>query len=335
MVGRAARRRCSRATDRTARRRRCSRSRARTGERRPRRRASQLRARRDPRHRRAGRRRPHRAARASSAADPRARRRRSARRQAGAATRHRRAAIAPGLALVPEDRAHAGHRRRPVASPTTSRCRSADAFPSAGGSTGAHAARAATSIVKALNAAVTPATWTSAIGALSGGNQQKVVLGKWLPRKPRVAAPRRADARHRRRRQGGDLPHHRRARRGAASGSSWSPRNCPSCSVSCDRADRAAARARSSASSPGSATEEEVIALSMLHAPAPQADQRPTARWRLTRCSTSDGGAMATTTRLRRKGPRPVLEPQDLQTLATLSVLVLMCSSSRCSATGF
>ena len=40
---------------------------------------------------------------------------------------------------------------------------------------------------------------------LSGGNQQKVVIGKWLATRPARAAARRADPRHRRRRQAGDL----------------------------------------------------------------------------------------------------------------------------------
>ena len=54
---------------------------------------------------------------------------------------------------------------------------------------------------------------------LSGGNQQKVVLGKVAGDEPQGADPRRADARHRRRRQGRDLPPHGGAgrRRGSRS----------------------------------------------------------------------------------------------------------------------
>ena len=48
---------------------------------------------------------------------------------------------------------------------------------------------------------------------LSGGNQQKTMLAKWLNAAAERADPRRADARHRRRRQGRGPPDRRRARR--------------------------------------------------------------------------------------------------------------------------
>ena len=44
------------------------------------------------------------------------------------------------------------------------------------------------------------------VAALSGGNQQKVVIAKWLMRQPRIILLERPDPRHRRRHQAGTLP---------------------------------------------------------------------------------------------------------------------------------
>ena len=51
------------------------------------------------------------------------------------------------------------------------------------------------------------------VGALSGGNQQKVVIAKWLMQQPAHHPAQRSDARHRRRHQAGDLPAAAPARR--------------------------------------------------------------------------------------------------------------------------
>ena len=67
------------------------------------------------------------------------------------------------------------------------------------------------------------------VAKLSGGNQQKVMLSKWLNTRPVAAHPRRADPRHRRRRQGRGPRHHRRTGQPRASASSSSPPTCPKC----------------------------------------------------------------------------------------------------------
>ena len=61
---------------------------------------------------------------------------------------------------------------------------------------------------------------------LSGGNQQKVMLAKWLALDPAAAHRRRADARRRRRRTGRNLPDSANAR-GAKASRCWSSR--PTC----------------------------------------------------------------------------------------------------------
>ena len=51
---------------------------------------------------------------------------------------------------------------------------------------------------------VRAANWEQQLAELSGGNQQKVVIAKWLAVKPRAIIPRlRADQGHRRRLEGG------------------------------------------------------------------------------------------------------------------------------------
>ena len=68
------------------------------------------------------------------------------------------------------------------------------------------------------------------LGMLSGGNQQKVALAKWLTYPPKVAGAQRADARHGRGRQGRrgeDRP--RAARRRASPSSSSRPSRRPYC----------------------------------------------------------------------------------------------------------
>ena len=65
---------------------------------------------------------------------------------------------------------------------------------------------------------------------LSGGNQQKVPSRGSLPRGRRLSA-RRADPRHRRRKQGSDLPISSTSSRSPARRSSWCPAISPSCSV--------------------------------------------------------------------------------------------------------
>ena len=67
------------------------------------------------------------------------------------------------------------------------------------------------------------------VANLSGGNQQKVVIAKWVACAPENPDRGRADARHRHRRQGGGACPAGPAGRRRAWASSSSPRTCPRC----------------------------------------------------------------------------------------------------------
>ena len=62
---------------------------------------------------------------------------------------------------------------------------------------------AVTQFIKLLDIRTPSAT--QEVRLLSGGNQQKIVVAKWLGARLRHPLLRRADARHRRRREGGNL----------------------------------------------------------------------------------------------------------------------------------
>jgi ribose transport system ATP-binding protein len=99
------------------------------------------------------------------------------------AIRHPREAIAAGLLLVPEDRRHHGlvladSVRNNFALPNL------DQLSRLGWVVGSRETRLGRELTERLR--VKTAGLTKAVGLLSGGNQQKVVLGKWLARRPRV-----------------------------------------------------------------------------------------------------------------------------------------------------
>ena len=165
-------------------------------------------------HRRAARLGPHRDPRDAVRRERRAERRRGpARRTCRSRSRSPRDARRLGIALVTEDRKAKGlHLDASI--------RDNVALPSLGADRplrrplGAGEARVAADAVRRLGVRCTGIEQVAA--TLSGGNQQKVVIGKWLATRPARAAARRADPRHRRRRQAGDLRADPRARRRGA-----------------------------------------------------------------------------------------------------------------------
>ena len=148
---------------------------------------------------------------APSSASTAARRRDRARRRAGRDRARRAMRSTRGIYLVPEDRKRSGllldlsiareHLAARPAAPTRAAC---IVTPSA---------RPPTPSSSATRLDIKAPSVATAVGALSGGNQQKVVLAKWLSMQPARDDLRRADARHRRRRQERDLRADARARR--------------------------------------------------------------------------------------------------------------------------
>jgi ribose transport system ATP-binding protein len=97
--------------------------------------------------------------------------------------RHPREAIAAGLLLVPEDRRHHGlvltdSVQHNLTLPNL------EQLSRLGWIVGRRESRLSRDLIERLQ--VKTASPTKSVGLLSGGNQQKVVLGKWLARRPRV-----------------------------------------------------------------------------------------------------------------------------------------------------
>ena len=172
-------------------------------------------------------------------------------------------AIDAGLALVPEERRTQGI--VPVLSVADNASFVWDEFPERRADQRSRR-EAVLSIVKALNVR-TPGL-DQRIGALSGGNQQKVVFGKWLTLNTRVVL---LDEPTR----GIDIGAKREIYRiiadlaGRGLGIILVSSELPELLGLVDRLI-VLSHGAIVGELPGSATEEEVIALSMLHAPSPQ-----------------------------------------------------------------
>ena len=147
---------------------------------------------------------------------------------AGRAIRARR--IARGVALVPEDRRQQGLFMAGQHRPQHRHHRARQAPPRAASSARATSARSPRRWARALQ--LKHSGLDQPVERLSGGNQQKVVLGQVARDQPEAARDRRADARHRRRHQGRGAPHAQRVRVAGHGRADDLAASCPRCSAS-------------------------------------------------------------------------------------------------------